>query len=477
MTDHRPRRLLAALAGTAVVGLSFVAPAGATAAAPVSPQVAAQDKPHVEQWWYDAMRLGDAQRVTTGKGVVVAVLDGYVNTDVPDLKGADVELRQNCRGGRTPKVTSRAADHGTAMVTAIVGQGTGNGPGGRGVLGVAPDATVRFYSVDTDPSNDVGECDTFEIGPLVVKAAQQGADIISVSLGLGGSPDFHEEYLRKAESYGALVVAASGEKSGKFHKIMDYPGGIPGVVGVNAGDSQGRPWKLNPDATSIDGDLRYPTITTPGVAAPLGGYVGSRWVSGATRTGTSGATAITAGALALVEARWPDATANQVIQALIHWPGDDRKGALSYDKRLAYGLLAINNVLPVDPTKYPDVNPLLEGPQQAIKDFPASVYDAQGSTQGSAGGETQGAGAASTGTAGKDAGKTAGSGSSDRSASASSSDGVPVWVWPVGAVVVLGLAGALLAARRRGAAPPSTTEPAPEPVPSNSSSHHRSEGE
>lgn len=477
MTSLRPRRLREVLAGAVLVGACAVTPsASAASATPRTVEqgghAAARTSPaHLQQWWYDAMRLGDAQRVSTGKGVVVAVIDRYVNPAVPDLKGADVEIRQNCRGRAMPKVTDDVADHGTAMVTAIVGQGTGNGPGGRGVLGVAPDATVRFYSTDTDPTNDFGECDAFEIGPLIVKAARQGADIISVSLGLGASPTFHQEYLRKAEAYGAVVVAASGEKSGKYHKIMDYPGGIPGVVAVNAADYQGRPWALNPDATSLDGDLRYPTITAPGVAAQLGGYVGARWVSGATRTGTSGATAITAGALALVKSRWPESTNNQLIQALVHWPGNDHRGNLTYDKRLGYGLLAINNVLAVDPTKYPDVNPLLKGPQQAIKDFPASVYGAAEGSTGS--GDTAGSTAKaspSSSAATTSRGSRAGDGSG----------GVPVWVWPLGGVVLVGLAGALLAVRRRGTSSPSTapsTTSAPERVPSSSGSHHRTEGE
>ncbi len=473
MTSSRPRRLRAVLAGVALVGACAVAPSAAAASAtpetvtdsgwqPGSTTRAATG--HVQQWWYDAMRLGAAQRISTGKGVVVAVIDRYVNPDVPDLEGADLEIRQNCRGRAMPRVSDDVADHGTAMVTAIVGQGTGNGPGGRGVLGVAPDATVRFYSTDTDPTNDFGECDPFEIGPLIVKAARQGADIISVSLGLGATPSFHQSYLRKAQAYGAVVVAAAGEKSGKYHKIMDFPGGIPGVVGVNAADYRGRPWALNPDATSLDGDLRYPTITAPGVDAQLGGYVDrTHWVSGATRTGTSGATAITAGALALVKSRWPESTNNQLIQALVHWPGSDHNGDLTYDKHLGYGLLAINNVLAVDPTKYPDVNPLLKGPQQAIKDFPASVYGASTSTAGPTAKPSPAASSRTTG--------------QPSTASAGGGGWVPIWAWPLGGVVLVGLAGALLAVRRRGTSAPSTAPPAPETVSSSSGSHHRTEGE
>jgi subtilisin family serine protease len=84
------------------------------------------------------------------------------------------------------------------------------------------------------------------------------------------------------------------------------------------------------------------------------------WTTSGTATGASDATAITSGFLAVVKSKYPNATGNQLVQTLIHNTGvEDHE--LSYDPNnyYGYGTVSLRHMLAVDPTQYPDINPLV----------------------------------------------------------------------------------------------------------------------
>lgn len=153
---------------------------------------------------------------------------------------------------------------------------------------------------------------------------------------------------------------------------------MPGVVAVAAATSQAKVWSQNPYSAAFQDE--YLTVAAPGVQVPLGGFPegSKKWLPGGVRTGTSPATAITAGAFAVLKSRWPEATGNQLIQAVIHHTGGKDDDELVYDRVQGYGVLALNGTLEVDPTGYPDENPLLKSPPEAMKAYPASSYDLGG---------------------------------------------------------------------------------------------------
>ena len=118
-----------------------------------------------------------------------------------------------------------------------------------------------------------------------------------------------------------------------------------------------------------------PMITAPGVDVTGIRWVPGRgWQSGQSRTGTSDAAPIVAGALALVKAKYPDATGNQLIQQLIH---NTASGTVRLGPHLRLrAALDVEAMLANDPTGWPDVNPLLKGPRRALEDYPMSSRDA-----------------------------------------------------------------------------------------------------
>ncbi|MEO5711425.1 MAG: S8 family serine peptidase, partial [Nocardioidaceae bacterium] len=160
-------------------------------------------------------------------------------------------------------------------------------------------------------------------------------------------------------------------------------------------------------------------------------------------TGTSFAAPIIAGSLALVKSKYPDATGNQLVQQLIH---NTSSGKYAWDRDYGFGLVSMSKMLATDPTAWPDVNPLSKGPRAALADYPMNSRDA-GASAGSSASPSASASASPSG------GATKTSGSDDTTpSSAASADGggVPAWVWPLGAVVLLGIAGAGIAANKRG---------------------------
>lgn len=431
--------LAAALGSTLLVG-SVGAPA---LARPASDGVApvAKREPAPRQWWYDAMRLDQAHRTTTGKGAQVAIIDTALDTSVPELRGADVSLATDCFGKKSRPVTGMASDHGTAMTVGVVGQGNG------GVLGVAPDATVRFYGIDPDPERQGFECDSVLIAKQIHKAVDEGADVISMSLGAGDQT----EELAYARDKGVVVVMAAGART-EDSTAMALPAGLRGSFAVLAGGSDGLPWSENPVGLA---DLdAWPTITAPGIETQLGGVVEGRgWVQGEPRTGTSGATAITAGSFALLRSRYPEATGNQLVQTVIHQVGGNDSGDLSWTMKAGYGGLSVVRALETDPAGYPDEYPLLQdNPKAVIAAYPASVYQDPAEKSGSeqtagSGDEPDGASTAS----GADRSAEAGGASSDEG-------GVPVLPVVGGVALLLALAGGLVAWQRRTRRPATSTD-------------------
>jgi hypothetical protein len=427
--------------------LMVLAPLGAatTAAAAPHPTAVAQDTAGLPSWWYDAMHLAQAHRQSTGKGVTVAVIDLAVDPSAADIRGTDLTLATDCLGHPVEPAGPKAGDHGTAMVTNLAGTGRGNGPGGLGVRGIAPDAAVRFYAMDNRPSTPSGfdsDCDNFNAARLVDRAVADGADIITTSVQYFETKPL-EAALDRALAKDVVVVASSGRRSAKDQYAgLDYPAEKAGVVATNAIDRSSRPWSENPRALDLEGRREFPVVSAPGVDVDSSGWEPGRgWRSGGTRTGTSDAAPIVAGALALVKSKYPDATGNQLIQQLIHFTTTANR--FYWDKDYGFGIVSAKRMLAHDPTRWPDVNPLLKGPQQALSRFPMSSY-------GSAAASADASPAASS------AGAASRSDDSTSSDAAARSDdaGVPVWAGPVGVLLVVGALVLVAAGRRRGRSGP-----------------------
>lgn len=353
----RVRALLAVLAAGAIA----LSVAGAASAADVDPNDG--------QWYIKQYQINEfhAQGID-GTGVKVAVIDSAINTAVPELQGADIQVQEPslCHAADGSDMPADSADpalgfHGTNMVAYIVGNGTGY-EGQTGITGIAPKAKILFYSMGLPSTGCVSASGETEVGPVydemvstaIIDATDQGADVISMSFGkpiadIDGA-------IAYALRHGVIVVAGLQNQESPDDIIANldgYPASSNGVLSVGA---------FGPDShTIINGHGKYSTTPIVDVVAPgeqiLNRGDGSDWHAQLVWKGNSDATAITSGNLALAIQKYPNATANQILQSLIRNTGSQPHELLR-DDTIGYGHLDTISFLAADPTQYEDVNPL-----------------------------------------------------------------------------------------------------------------------
>jgi len=159
-----------------------------------------------------------------GAGVTVAVLDTGVFKDHLDL---DVQL---CKDATKRGIKNGCNDnngHGTHVSGTIAGNG---GADGLGITGVAPNANLWMIKV----CGNAG-CWTDDIAAAITYATDQGANIISMSLGGDSKSSLITNAVDYAVQNDVLVVAAAGN-DGPSGGSIDYPGANFKVVAVGAID-------------------------------------------------------------------------------------------------------------------------------------------------------------------------------------------------------------------------------------------------
>jgi type VII secretion-associated serine protease mycosin len=303
------------LAVVTVAGLALV-PAGAASA----------DSIRDAQYWLSDYGVQQAWQTTRGAGVTVAVIDTGVDGSVSELQGAVVGgtdmSGQGSADGQSP-VGSDDPAHGTLVGSLLAGRGTA---AGDGVVGVAPEADLLSISVGFG----AGAVDSDQqIADAVTWAVDNGADVINMSLTrntLDWPTSWDDVVLLHAQENDVVVVAAAGNR-GSGTTEVGAPATMPGVLTVAGVDRSG--------AASFDASSQGITI---GVSAPSEKLVGVgpgdvhySW------SGTSGATPLVAGVVALVRSAHPELGASDVINRVVSTA--DPRGSSLPDPLYGYGLV------------------------------------------------------------------------------------------------------------------------------------------
>ncbi|WP_445396614.1 S8 family serine peptidase [Streptomyces sp. LE64] len=296
-----------------------------------------------QQWYLDSMRAEDMWKISTGKGVKVAVVDSGVNPDVPSLQGK--VLTDEVPAEVSYGATKDYGGHGTTMAELIVGSGNGGG-----LKGLAPDARIIPIRADLEALKDKKEkSKTKSVGEGIRAAADTDAKIINLSVGSEFTYHELEEAVDYAVRKGKLLFGAIGN-AGNDVERNDYPGAYLEVVGVAAADKTGKVGNFSQQGDFVD-------LSAPGVNVPS--WCDESFTRYCTGRGTSQATAIASASAALVWAAHPDWTANQVLRTLIDTAGRDWKKD-DPSVYLGYGLIRPRKVLEnpnIDPGP-PDVHPI-----------------------------------------------------------------------------------------------------------------------
>ena len=332
-TSHRRLRLAGACAMTlALAAGAIVLPAvPAHAADPIT----AADQSYFAYYHLDQARA----KGYTGKGVTIALIDGEVDTTVPELAGATIIDKSPCTVTSSPF----SKTHGTAIASLLVSE----------TYGVAPDATLLTYrtSLADDGDESGNEC-TFRNGnpiedptSLINRAISDGAQIISISSSDENFDDATKWAIARANARGVIVVSPMGNDA--KDETLDSYSKWSGVVGVSAIDTTGKVASYSSWGSGV---------TVAAVGGPVVAHdYGTK--TNISAEGTSNSAPLVAGFLALAKQKWPNATSNQLLQLLTKTARTDQNGWNTY---IGYGAVDPGAMINTDPSQYPDENPLMD---------------------------------------------------------------------------------------------------------------------
>jgi type VII secretion-associated serine protease mycosin len=350
---NQTRRLTASVAAIAAGGLAALAISAPVAASPDG------------QWYLDALRVRQAHEISSGGGVTVAVIDSGIDKTRPALSGRLVPGR--CFGSAEAiPPTMDDNGHGTAMA-GLIG---GNGKDSRHIVGVSPGAKLMPLCVTGEHTTD----DSLfrSITPAIRYAVDHGANVISMSLGAYESHALDDtvtklhDAISYAEAHNVVLVAGVGNK-GQDNEGVLSPARIPGVIAVSGIGTNGKLWKdsVTGDQVAIAAPAEHILSTDTNNKFKDGKPVDSTGYQIA--SGTSSATALVAGAAALVRAKYPQLDAANVINRLIRTA--DHQGAPGRNPQYGYGI--------VDPVK------ALTAHVDPVKSNPLGQLDAPAAGSGS----------------------------------------------------------------------------------------------
>ncbi|MFJ1537942.1 S8 family serine peptidase [Micromonospora chalcea] len=308
------------LANSALIGFAFAATISVESIISTPLTAAAKPEP---QWHLSYLRTVEAHSLSTGSGTVIAVVDTGV--------APHADLQQNLLAGidltadHSPNGQRDSDGHGTAMAGLIAANG---GPTGEGAAGVAPSAKV--LPVRAKIRNSEG--DVAELVSGIEFAVSAGVDVISISAAAPADSQVRKA-IKLAQQADIVVVASAGNTTSS--SVVEYPAREPGVIAVGGIDRQGNRANISVAGPEID-------VVAPAVDIYSTGLNGGYRVG----TGTSDATAIVAGAAALIRSKYPNLPAQEVAHRLTATAVD--KGPPGRDDQYGYGVIDLVAALTAD---------------------------------------------------------------------------------------------------------------------------------
>lgn len=262
----------------------------------------ANDPLAVQQWSLAAAHINEAHEVLKGitpeRKAVVAILDTGVDSGHEDISSTFTDSPAG----------SDAHGHGTHCA-GIAGAATNNGVGIASLNWDGKFVDIKSYAALG--SNGMGTIES--IAQAIIDATTDGADIISMSLGVQAplTPKTVKDAVDFALRRDVIIVAAAGNSNQDARHHM--PSNIEGVISVAAVDERLRKASFSNTNTSLSRPIAAPGVNIMSLE-PAGNY--------GSKSGTSMATPLVAGLLGVMRAINPSLTADDAYDILVSTGSD-----------------------------------------------------------------------------------------------------------------------------------------------------------
>lgn len=227
-------------------------------------------------------------------------IDDDGNGFVDDWRGWDFSNNDNSAQAGETNPNGDGTKHGT-MVAGVLG---GSGNNGVGIAGVNWHSSI----LPIQALNDDSYGNSVTVGNAVYYAADQGADVINISLGTDADDPYLRSAMRYALERGSVVVAAAGNDG---CNCMVYPANYPEVIAVGALHSDNSPATFSSFGSQLD-------ILAPGQNMTTSYWTSANqtnaYTSGA--AGTSFSAPFVSGLLGLARSYQPDARWEDITGAM-----------------------------------------------------------------------------------------------------------------------------------------------------------------
>ncbi len=229
-------------------------------------------------------RIDRIHEISTGKNVIIGIVDTGVDRQHPELSGSIIYSHNFVAHDLE---SFDQDEHGTA-VAGVIGSAANNQ---LGIVGVAPDVQLMvFKACHQEVASRRTSCDSVSIIKALIDVLVQKPDIVNLSLS-GPRDVIIERLLKSAYQSGMVLVGAVDESR---LPGISFPANLDEVIAVGTSINLG----------SYFGDMVLAPGTDMLTTAPGAAY--------GFKSGSSMATAYVSGIVALMKERMPSLTSEQI---------------------------------------------------------------------------------------------------------------------------------------------------------------------